>query len=97
MQQGPGSPLLLLIVQTGGDPERVLGATQTHLYGAEPVPRPQPPAPEVREGVHTFPQIHLRRKGGRQCAVFPGNPGQPPLVQTPEPLPTLGTMAQRVG
>ena len=51
-QERPGSPLLLLVVATRGDPERVLVITPSHLYGAAPVPRPPPPV--ARDGVHTF-------------------------------------------
>ena len=53
-QERPGTPLLLLLVATGGDPERVLGITPTHLYGAAPVPRPPLPASAAPDGVHTF-------------------------------------------
>ena len=58
-QERPGTPLLLLVVATRGDPEQVLGITPTHLYGAAPAPRPPLPAPAAREGVHTF----LRTQG----------------------------------
>ena len=50
----PGTPLLLLVVATHGDPGRILGITPTHLYGATPLPRPPLPAPAARDGVHTF-------------------------------------------
>ena len=53
-QERPGTPLLLLVVATRGDPERVLGITPTPLYGAAPVPRPPFPAPAARDGVHIF-------------------------------------------
>ena len=53
-QERPGTPLLLLVLATRGDPEQVLGITPTHLYGAAPVPRPSLPAPEAQDGVHTF-------------------------------------------
>ena len=53
-QERPGTPLLLLVLVTRGDPERVLGITPVHLYGAAPVPRPALPAPAARDGVHTF-------------------------------------------
>ena len=53
-QERPGTPLLLLVVATRGDPERVLVITATHLYGAAPVPRPPLPAPAARDGVQTF-------------------------------------------
>ena len=53
-QERPGTPLLLLVVTTRGDPERVMGVTPTHLYRAAPVPRPPLPAPAERDGVHTF-------------------------------------------
>ena len=35
-------------------PERVLGFTSTHLYGAAPVPCPPLLEPEARDGVHAF-------------------------------------------
>ena len=53
-QECPGTPLLLLVVATRGDPGRILGINPTHLYGATPVPRPPLPAPAARDGVHTF-------------------------------------------
>ena len=53
-QECPGTPLLLPVVATRGDPERVLGITPTHLFGAAPVPRPPLPPPAARDGVHTF-------------------------------------------
>ena len=53
-QECPGTPLLLLVVATRGDPGRILGITPTHVYGATPVPRPPLPAPVARDGVHTF-------------------------------------------
>ena len=53
-QERPGTPLLLLVVATRGDPEQVLGITRTHLHGAAPAPRPPLPAPAARDGVHTF-------------------------------------------
>ena len=53
-QKCPGTPLLLLVVATRGDLERVLGITPSHLYGAAPVPRPPLPAPAARDGVLTF-------------------------------------------
>ena len=55
-QERPGTPLLLLVVATRGDPERVLGITPTHLYGAAPVPGPPLPAPAAPDGVHSFVQ-----------------------------------------
>ena len=53
-QERPGTPVLLLVVTTRGDPERVLGITSTHLHGATPVPRPPLPVPAARDGVHAF-------------------------------------------
>ena len=53
-QECPGTPLLLLVVATRGDPWRILGITPTHLYGATLVPRPPLPAHAARDGVHTF-------------------------------------------
>ena len=53
-QERPGTSLLLLVVTTRGDPERVLGITPTHIYGAAPVLRPPVLAPVARDGVHAF-------------------------------------------
>ena len=53
-QERPGTPPLLPVVATRGDPERVLGITPTYPYGAAPVPHPPLPAPAARDGVHTF-------------------------------------------
>ena len=53
-QERPGTPLLLLVLTTRGDPERVMGIIPTHLYGAAPVPRRPLPAPAARDGVHAF-------------------------------------------
>ena len=53
-QERPSTPLLLLVVTTRGDPQRLLGITPTHLWGAAPVPRPPLAAPAARDGVHTF-------------------------------------------
>ena len=53
-QERPGTPLLLLVVATRRDPDRVFAITPTHLYGAAPVPRPPLPAPAALDGVHTF-------------------------------------------
>ena len=49
-QEHPVPPLLLPVLPTRGDPERVLGATPTSFYGAAPVPRPPFPAPKAPEG-----------------------------------------------
>ena len=81
-QECPGTPLLLLVVTTRGDPERVLGVTPTHLYGAAPVPRPPLPAHAARHGVDTFLRteevtavtgVHLVRLP----SAPPGNPRGP--------------------
>ena len=53
-QERPGIPLLLFVVTTRRDPERVLGITPTHLFGAAPVPRPPLPAPAARDAIDTF-------------------------------------------
>ena len=53
-QERLGSPLLLLVVTTRGDPERLLRVSPTQLYGPAPVPRPPLPALAARAGVHTF-------------------------------------------
>ena len=53
-QERPGTPLLLLVVTTCRDPDRVLGITPTHLYRAALVPRPPLRGPAARDGVHAF-------------------------------------------
>ena len=53
-QERPGTLLLLLVVTTRRDPGRVLRVSSTHFYGAAPVPPPPLPAPEERDGLHTF-------------------------------------------
>ena len=77
-QERPGTPLLLLVVTTRGDPERILGVTPTHLYGAAPVPRPSLPVPQAQDGVHAFLRtqevtavtgVHLVRCNRPECAV----------------------------
>ena len=87
-QECPGTPLLLLVVATRGDPERVLGITPTNLYGAAPVPRPPLLAPAAQDGVHTF----LRTQ-----EVTAGTTRRQPRAQGPEPCPRLGGVARRVG
>ena len=88
-QERPGTPLLLIVVATRGDPERVLGITPTHLYGAAPVPRPPLPAPAARDGVHTFLRtqevtavtgVHLVR-----LPLAPPNNPQGPRALSPAP------------
>ena len=49
-QECPGDPLLLLVVATRGDPERVLGINPTHLYGAAPLARPRPCGADATAG-----------------------------------------------
>ena len=88
-QERPRTPLLLLVVATRGDPERVMGIIPTHLYGAAPVPRPPLPAPGARDGVHTFlrtqgvtavMRVHLVR-------LLPAQPDDPrgPRALSPAP------------
>ena len=58
-QERPGTPLLLLVVATRGDPERVLRITPTNLYGAAPVPAP--PSWRPRRGTGYTPSCEHRR------------------------------------
>ena len=89
-QERPGTPLLLLVVATRGDPERVLGITPSHQYGAAPVPRPPLPAPAARDGVHTFlrTQEVTAVTGVHLVRLPPAPPDDPPgpsaLSPTPE-------------
>ena len=52
-QECPGTPLLLLVVATRGDPGRILGITPTHLYGRHPYPAP--PSRRPRRGTEYTP------------------------------------------
>ena len=89
LQECPGTPLLLLVVATRGDPERVLGITPTHLYGAAPVPRPPPPGARgagrgthlpANTGVTAVTGVHLVR-------LPPASPDDPrgPRALSPAP------------
>ena len=88
-QERPGSPLLLLVVATRGDPERVLGITPTHLYGAASVPRPPLPAPAARDGVHTFlrTQEVTAVTGVHRVRLSPAPPDGPRGPSTLSPAP----------
>ena len=88
-QERPGSPLLLLVVATRGDPERVLGITPTHLYGAAPVPRPPLPAPAARDVVHTFlrTQDVTAVTGVHLVRLPPASPDVPPGPRALSPAP----------
>ena len=59
-QEQPGTPLILLSVAARGDPEQVLEATPSHLYGpphrAAPLPRPPLPVAQAWDEVHSFLQ-----------------------------------------
>ena len=94
-QERPGTPLLLLVVATRGDPERVLGITPTHLYGAALVPRPPPPgARGAGQGTHLPADTGGHRcYGGPPSAAPPGSTRRPPGAQGPEPRPRLGAVA----
>ena len=98
-QECPGTPLLLLVVATRGDAERVLGITPTRLYGAAPVPRPPLPVPAARDGVHTFlrTQEVTAVTRGPPSAAPPGTTRRPPGAQGPGPRLRLGAVARRVG
>ena len=97
-QERPGIPLLVLVVATRGDPERVLGITPNHLYGAASVPRPPLPAPAARDGVHTFlrTQEVTAVTGVHLVRLPPGTTRRPPGAQGPGPRPRLGAVARRV-
>ena len=98
-QERPSPPLLLLVVATRGDPERVLGITPTHLYGAAPVPRPPLPAAAAQDGVHTFlrTQEVTAVTGVHLVRLPPAPPDDPLGAQGPEPRPRLGAVARHVG
>ena len=57
-QESPRTPLLLLLVATRGDPERVLGITPTHLY--EEGVYPAPPSQRLRGGTGYTPSCEHR-------------------------------------
>ena len=86
-QARPGTPLLLLIVATREDPERVLGITPTRLHGAAPVPRPRLPAPAAPDGVHTFLRTQEVTAVTGVHLVQLGTIRRPPGAQRPEPRP----------
>ena len=90
-QERPGTPLHLLVVMTRGDPERVLGITPTHLYGAAPVPRTPLPVPQARDGGHVFPRTP------QVTAVTGVRLVRLPRASPPEPRPRLGNVARRGG
>ena len=98
-QECPGTPLRLLVVATRGDPERVLGITPTHLFGAPPVPRPPPPgARGAGRGTHLPANTGgHHRYGGPPSAAPPGTIQRPPGAQGPGPRPRLGAVARRAG
>ena len=88
-QERHTTPLLLLVVAARGDPERVLGITPDHPFGAAPVPRPPLPTHAARDGVHTF----LRKQGVTAVTVvhlmrlLPAPPDDPrgPRALSPAP------------
>ena len=88
-QERPGTPLLLLVVATRGDPERVLQITPNHLYRAAPVPRPPLPARAARDGVHTFLRTQgvTAAKGVHLVRLPPAPPDDPqgPRALSPAP------------
>ena len=88
-QERSGTPLLLLVVTSRGDPERALGVTPTHLYGTAPVPRPPLPAPEARDSVHTFlrTQQVTAVTGVHLVRLLPASPDDPrgPRALSPTP------------
>ena len=81
-QERPGTPLLLLVVTTRGNPERVFRITPTHLYGARPYPAP--PSRRPRRGTGYTPSCKHRRspplRGSTSCGSprhHPSTPGGP--------------------
>ena len=91
-QECPGTPLLLLVVATRGDPERGLGITPTYLYGAAPVPRPPLPAPAARDRVHTLPRTQeVTAVTGVHLVRLPlAPPDDPQGPRAPGPAPVWG-------
>ena len=71
-QECPGTPLLLLVVTTRGDPGRILGITPTHLYGATPVLRP--PSRRPRRGTEYTPSCAHRRSPPLRGSTWCGCP-----------------------
>ena len=90
-QECPGTPLLLLVVATRGDPGRILGITPTHLYGATPVPRPPLPAceglrPRPRAPRRRPPRQRRRARRAREgLRPRPRRAATPPRPATPRP------------
>ena len=95
-QECPGTPLLLLVVATRGDPGRVLGITHTHLYGAAPVLAP--PSRRPRRGTEYTPSCEHRRSPPLRGSTWCGSPRHHSTTPGgPGPRPRLGAMARRVG
>ena len=83
-QERPGTPLLLLIITTRGDPERILGITPTHLYGAAPVP--QPPSRRRWHRTGYTPSCGHRRSPPLRKSTWCGSPRRHPTTPGgPEP------------
>ena len=88
-QERPGTPMLLPVVATRRGPERVLGANPIHLYGASPVPRPPLPAPEARDGVHSFGRTQevTAVTGVHRVRLTPATPHGPRGTRALRPTP----------
>ena len=81
-QERSGTPLLLLVVKTRGDPERVLWIPLTHQYGAAPVP--PLPSRRPRRGTGCTRSCEHRRspplRGSTECGSprrYPTTSGGP--------------------
>ena len=97
-QECPGTLLLLLVVTTRGDPERVLGISpQPPLWGSTRTPPPPPGARGAGWGTHLPANTGgHRRYGGPPSAAPPGTTRRPRGAQGPGPRPRLGAVVRRV-
>ena len=98
-QECPGTPLLLLVVATRGDPGRILGIRpHPPLWGNTRTPPPPPGARGAGRSTHLPANTGgHRRYRGPPGAAPPDTTRRPPGTQGPGPRPRLGAMARRVG
>ena len=97
-QECPGTPLLLLVVATRGDPSGSWGSPPPTSVGQHLYPAPPPGARGAGRSTHLPANTGgHRRYGGPPGAAPPDTTRRPPGAQGREPRPRLGAVARRVG